>query len=227
EVDEATVQPDSSAPIDRSDGMEEACKREVSVEIPADVVGKQQDALVQQYSRQARLPGFRKGKVPPSMVRNRFGGEIHNEVMESLVPQYFREAVVKAGYRPVSQPRIYALEAEPGQAIRFKAAFEVLPDFELGNYNDIKVEKPNIAVADAEVEAELKRLQERQASFDRVNEERGAEDGEFAQVSFQAVPKDTAPQEPATEKPAEQQSSETQAPPQPAQPVQMDEVLVE
>ena len=227
EVDEGTVQPDSSAPVDSSDGMEEACKREVSVEIPAEVVGKHRDALVQEYSKQARLPGFRKGKVPPSMVRNRFRGEIQNEVMESLVPQYFREAVVKAGLRPVSQPRIYALEAEPGQAIRFKAAFEVLPDFELGNYNDIRVEKPNIAVADAEVEAELKRLQERQASFDPVNEERGAEDGEFAQVSFQAVPQDTAAQEASTEKPVEQQPSETQAPAQQAQPVQMDEVLVE
>src|SRR5262245_3388898 len=204
--------------------MEEACKREVSVEIPADVVGKQQDALVEQYSKQARLPGFRKGKVPASMVRNRFGGEINSEVMESLVPQYFREAVIKAGLRPVSQPRIYALEAEPGQAIRFKAAFEVLPDFELGNYNDIKVDKPKIAVSDADVEAELKRLQERQASFDPVNEERGAEDGEFVQVSFQASPKEAAGQEASAETPAEKESKGTD---QPAQPVQMDEVLVE
>src|SRR5262249_8059804 len=124
----------------------------------------------------------------------------------------------------VSQPRIYALEAEPGQAIRFKAAFEVLPDFELGNYNDIKVEKPNIAVADADVETELKRLQERQASFDPVNEERGAEDGEFVQVSFQAIPNDAASPEASAEKPGEQPSPESQPP---AQPVQMDEVLVE
>lgn len=222
--EDAAVQAASSTPADNTDGMDEACRREVSVEIPAEVVGKQQDALVQQYSKQARLPGFRKGKVPASMVRNRFSGEIQNEVMESLVPQYFREAVVKAGLRPVSQPRIYALEAEPGQAIRFKAAFEVLPEFELGDYTDIKIERPNVAVADTDVEAELKRLQERQASFDPLNEERGAEDGEFAQVSFQALPKEAAAQEDSTEKPAQQGSSATQPPPQP---VQMDEVLVE
>jgi trigger factor len=193
-------------------GMEEACKREVSVEIPADVVNKQQAALIEQYSKQARLPGFRKGKVPASIVRNRFSGEIQNEVMESLVPQYFREAVLQGGFRPVSQPYIYSLEAEPGQAIRFKAAFEVLPEFELGHYQDIKVEKPNIKIAEQEVEAELARLRERQASFDPVEEDRGANDGEFAQVAFTATPKEAA-----AEKPAEAA----------AKPVQMDEVLVE
>src|SRR5262249_36013192 len=134
-----------------------------------------------------------------------------------LVPKYFREAVLQGGFRPVSQPYIYALEAEPGQPIRFKAAFEVLPEFELGRYQDIKVERPNIAVADDEVVAELKRLQERQASFDPVDEETGARDGEFAQVSFTATPKEAA-----GEKPAEGETK-TGA----SQPVQMDEVLVE
>ncbi len=212
----AAATPEPATPPQGPEGMEEACKREVSVEIPADVVSKQQAALVEQYSKQARLPGFRKGKVPASIVRNRFAGEIQNEVMESLVPQYFREAVVKGGFRPVSQPYIYALEAEPGQAIRFKAAFEVLPEFELGRYQDIKVERPKITVADEEVEAELRRLQERQASFDPVDEESGARDGEFAQVSFTATPKEAA------EKPAEGETK-TGA----SQPVQMDEVLVE
>jgi trigger factor len=200
--------------------MEEACKREVNVEIPADVVSQQQAALVDQYAKQARLPGFRKGKVPASVVRNRFAGEIQNEVMESLVPRYFREAVVQAGFRPVGQPYIYALEAEPGQAIRFKAAFEVLPEFELSSYHDIKVEKPNIKIDDEEVEAELKRLQERQASFDPLEENRGANDGEFAQVAFTATPKDSAAVQ--TPEGAAQAGAEAAA-----KPVQMDEVMVE
>ncbi|HKF22368.1 MAG TPA: trigger factor [Candidatus Angelobacter sp.] len=208
----AAAEPEPATPPEGPGGMEEACKREVSVEIPADVVSKQQSALIEQYAKQARLPGFRKGKVPASVVRNRFSGEIQNEVMESLVPQYFREAVVQAGFHPVSQPYIYALEAEPGQPIRFKAAFEVLPEFELGSYQDIKVEKPNIKIAEHEVEAEIGRLRERQASFDPVEEDRGAKEGEFAQVAFTATPKEAA-----AEKPAEGA----------AKPVQMDEVLVE
>lgn len=206
--------------------MEEACKREVEVEIPADVVTRQQEALVQQYSRQARIPGFRKGKVPASMVRNRFSSEITSDVVEALVPKYFREAVLKGGFRPVSQPHVYGLEFTPGEPMRFKAAFEVLPEFELGDYNDIKVEKPEINVTDEQIDHELKLVQERQASFDPVNDDRGAETGEFVQVSFQAMPKgpegETAEAATAEGGDAEKAGSEKAA-----QPVQMDEVLVE
>ncbi len=237
---EATASPELNEPPDGPDGMEEACRREISVEIPAEVVGKQQAALVQEYSKRARVPGFRKGKVPASMVRNRFGGEIAGEVMESLVPEYFREAVIKAGYRPVSQPFIYDLHAEPGQPIKFKAVFEVLPEFELGQYQDIKVDKPDIKIADEEVEAELKRLQERQASFDPIEDERGAKEGEFAQVSFQAIPQEAevasekasgaSPQHAKTARAGDPAPAEAGKPGDDAataKPVQMDEVLVE
>ncbi len=218
---EANASPQLTESPDGPDGMEEACRREISVEIPAEVVGKQQAALVQEYSKHARVPGFRKGKVPASMVRNRYGGEIAGEVMESLVPEYFREAVIKAGYRPVSQPFIYDLHAEPGEPIKFKAVFEVLPEFELGPYQEIKVDKPDVRVADEEVEAELTRLQERQASFDPIEDERGAQEGEFAQVSFQAIPQEAEVDGGKAEasKPADDAAA--------AKPVQMDEVLVE
>jgi trigger factor len=208
--------------------MDEACKREISVEIPPEIVSQEQDAVVKAYSKQARVAGFRKGKVPPSVVRNRFSSEISNEVLEKLVPRYFREAVIKAGLRPVSRPFIHDFQSEPGLPIRFKAVFEVLPDFDLGPYQDIKVDKPNIKIADEEVQAELKKLQERQASFDPVNEDRGANDGEFAQVSFSAVPEPAASaseKEPEEAKPAGDQKPGEAAPA--VQPVQMNEVLVE
>lgn len=220
ETEPAQAQPIPAAEAGAPDSMEEACRREVSVEIPADVVSQQREALLRQYSKQARIPGFRKGKVPATLLRNRFADEIKNDVIESLVPKYFREAVIQAGFRPVSQPYISELEAEPDQAIRFKAAFEVVPEFELGKYRDIKVEKPEIKVADEQVESELKQLQERQASFVPIDEERGAQDGEFAQVSFQAIPQNTPEAEPPK---AEEAAPEAQ----PVQPVQMDEVMVE
>jgi len=214
--------------------MDPACKREIEVEIPADVVTKHQETLVQQYSKQARIPGFRKGKVPASMVRNRFSSEITSDVVEHLVPQYFREAVIKGGYRPVSQPHIYGLEFTPGEPIKFKAAFEVLPEFDLGDYKAIKVEKPDVTVTDEQVDHELALLQEKQASFDPVDEERGAEKGEIVQVSFEARPKNLADDEPEAEgaeaKSADQKSEEKTAAEgaeQAAQPVQMEEVLVE
>lgn len=214
--------------------MDPACKREISVEIPAEVVARQQEALVQQYSRQARIPGFRKGKVPASMVRSKFSSEITSDVVENLVPQYFREAVVKGGYRPVSQPHIYGLEFTPGEPIKFKAAFEVLPEFELGDYKQIKVEKPDITVTDEQIGNEIKLLQEKQASFDPVDEERGAEKGEFVQVSFEARPKglEDGPEDEGAdaEGAASKETAAAEGAEQPeaaAQPVQMEEVLVE
>lgn len=213
--------------------MDPACKREISVEIPAEVVTAQQEALVQQYSKQARIPGFRKGKVPASMVRNKFSSEITSDVVEHLVPQYFREAVTKGGFRPVSQPHIYGLEFTPGEPIKFKAAFEVLPEFELGDYKAIKVVKQDVTVTDEQVDAEIKQIQERQASFDPVNDDRGAEKGEFVQVSFEARPKgleevaantaEGAESEEAAEGATDEKSEQETAP----EPVQMEEVLVE
>ena len=218
--------------------MDPACKREIEVEIPADVVAKHQEALVQQYSKQARIPGFRKGKVPASMVRNRFSSEITSDVVEHLVPQYFREAVLKGGFRPVSQPHIYGLEFTPGEPIKFKAAFEVLPEFDLVDYKAIKVEKPPVTVTDEQVDHEIKLLQEKQASFDPVDEERGAQNGEFVQVSFEARPKNLPDDEPEAES-SEEKSAEATAEAKDAaaetpdqkdtatEPVEMEDVLVE
>jgi trigger factor len=215
--------------------MDPVCMREVTVEIPAEAVEKQQQAIIDQYAKQARVPGFRKGKVPASVVKNRFKDEVTSDLVEQLVPQYFRAAVMKAGYRPVSQPHIFGLEFTPGEPMKFKAAFEVLPDFELGEYK-VKVEKPEVTVSDEEVEKEIKQLQERQASYDPVNEERGAKQGEFVQVSFEATPKGPEGEgadakskgEPSSAKAAgDAAGGETEQKSEAAKPVQMDEVLVE
>ena len=205
--------------------MDPACKREISVEIPADVVSQQQEAIVQQYAKQARIPGFRKGKVPASMVRSRFANEITSDLVEALVPRYFREEVIKGGHRPISQPHIFDLELTPGEPLRFKAAFEVLPEFELGDYNNVKVEKPQIKVSDEEIDTEIRKVQERQASFDPVNDERGAESGEFVQVSFEAklkTPENEATENEAKEAPAEGARAESA---EPAKAVQPDKVF--
>ncbi len=205
--------------------MDPACRREINVEIPAEAVTKQRELLVQQYAKQARVPGFRKGKVPTSLINNKFNDEIMSDLVEQLVPHYYQQEVLKGGFRPVSQPHIYGLEFTPGEPMRFKAAFEILPEFEVGDYSELKIEKPEIKVSDEEVDSEIKQLQERQASFDPVNEERSAEKGDWVQVSFEARPKGAEPEGAAEGAAAEQKSEEADA--SKTQPVQMDEVLVE
>ena len=83
----------------------ENIKREIQVEVPAEEVTRETEALIQKYQKLARLPGFRRGHVPASIIRQRFGEEIKSDVVESLVPRYFRQEAQKLGLTPVSQPR--------------------------------------------------------------------------------------------------------------------------
>ncbi len=168
---------------------QDSCKREITVEIPADAVARETEAVVQRLQKLARVPGFRRGKVPASVVRSRFAEDLKGEVVEALVPKFFREAVEKQGLVPVSQPRITDLEMQEGQPLRFKASFEILPPIEVGSYQDLRVEKPEISVTDEEVEQALTRLREQHASFTAV-EDRAIQDGDYAQVSFRSVPKE-------------------------------------
>jgi trigger factor len=168
--------------------MNEACKREVSVEIPADVVAGETESFVRKYQKLARLPGFRKGKTPATIIKQRFGGDLKSEVLESLVPKYLREAIAKQKLEPISQPAITDLKMEEGKPWSFKAAFEIMPEIKLGDYSDVTPEKKDASVTDKEVQEALEHLREQQASFDPV-EDRAVEEKDYAQVSFVGTPK--------------------------------------
>jgi trigger factor len=164
------------------------CKREITVEIPADVVARETESVLRKYQRLARIPGFRKGKVPASILRQRFAGDIRGEVIESLVPRFFLEEAERQGLKPVSEPRVSDVHLHEGEPLRFRAAFEILPEIELSDYN-VRAAHSDIFVSDEEVESALNALREEHASFAAV-EDRELRDGDFAQVSFRGVPKD-------------------------------------
>ena len=204
------------------------CEREITVEIPAEIFQKEFDRQVQRYQKLARIPGFRKGKVPATMIRSRFSSEINSEVIESLLPTHFRQAVDKQALKPISQPRIYDLQINPGAPLRFKAVFEVLPEIEVREYENLTAEKGDVAVSDKDFEDELNSLREQQASYDPIDEERPLRDGDWAMISFTGTPKaepkpsglvDAAGNPIAS---SEQPATSNEKPP-----VQMDEVLVE
>ena len=181
----------------------ESTKREIAVEVPAQEVQRETDALIQKYQKLARLPGFRKGHVPASIIRQRFSEDIKTEVVEALVPRYFRQEAEKQGLVPVSQPRVTDLHIHDGEPLRFKASFEILPEIKVEGYKDLRSDKPVIEVTDEEVQQALNHLQEQHATFDAI-EGRALADGDFAQVSLDGRPKDGE-----------------------GQPVHMDDVLVE
>ncbi len=184
--------------------------REISVEIPAETVAREMEIIIQKYQKVARLPGFRTGHVPASVIRQRFKEDLKSDVVEALVPRYFRKEAEKQGMIPVSQPRVTDLHIHDGEPLRFKASFEILPEIVVEGYKELRADHPEIVVKDEEVEDALNSVREQHATYTSV-EGRPLADGDFAQSSMDGKPK----------------AGDDKTQPVGASPVHMDEVLIE
>jgi trigger factor len=158
--------------------------REVEVEVPADEVSKTYKTITKRYQKQARIPGFRAGKVPESLIKSKFAKELRQEVLEALVSERFRQAIVERKLQPVSEPQLLDLQLNDGEPLRFKAAFEVLPEFDVAGYDSVRVQKPNVELTDEEFDAELSRMLESHATVEPVEEERPLAEGDWAEIQF-------------------------------------------
>ena len=166
---------------------EATCRRELDLEIPADEVTKAMERVAKEFARVARVPGFRPGKAPVSLIRRRFADDIKGEVVQSLVPERVEKAVTEQKLTPVSQPQVDKLDFAEGQPLKFRAVFEVLPEFELGNYKDLELEMPVMDVTDEDVNKALQEMTERAAAFAPV-EGRAVENGDFVQLKLVGTP---------------------------------------
>jgi len=164
-----------------------SCTRELQVEVPADIVAKEAEILLQKYTRLAKVPGFRQGKVPSSVIRQRFGEELKSELVEHLVPKYFLDEADKQGLKPISEPRVSDLNVGDGEPLRFTAIFEVLPEIEISGYEALRPEPVEIQVSDEDVNKALENIQEQQATYTAL-ENRPLQDGDYAQVAFTGTP---------------------------------------
>jgi trigger factor len=160
------------------------CTRQVDVEVPADEVSRAFATVVKQYRRAARIPGFRAGKVPESVIRRKFADQIQQDVLEQILPAKFRAEIEKQGIQPVSQPQVTSMHLADGEPMRFQAAFEVLPAIDVTGYEQVKVERPNTSVDDAEFDSELAHVRDSHAIMEPVDEDRPLVDGDFAQIRF-------------------------------------------
>jgi trigger factor len=158
--------------------------REVEIEVPADEVARNFRSVVKRYQKQARIPGFRAGKVPESLIRSRFADGIRQDVVEAILPQHFRTAIEQQNVKPISQPQVTDMNLEDGQPLKFKAVFEVLPEFSVEGYEQIKVAKPDTALTEEEFNAELDRVRDSRATMEPVTEDRPLVIGDWAQISF-------------------------------------------
>jgi trigger factor len=164
-----------------------SCRRELELEIPAEEVSKEMERVAKELARVARVPGFRPGKAPISLIRRRFADDIKGEVLQTLVPDRVEKAVAEQKLTPVSRPEVDKLDFNEGQPLKFRAVFEVLPEFELGNYKNLELEMPSMEITDEDVTKTLDEMRERAAAFAPV-EGRAIENGDYAQLKLMGTP---------------------------------------
>ena len=189
--------------------------REISVEVDADTVSKSFRKVVKKYQKLARIPGFRVGKVPESVIKSRFAKEVRQEVLEELVSDKFRQAIDEQKLAPVSQPQLTNLMLADGAPLQFKAAFEIKPDIDVTGYDAVLVTKPEVTLTDAEYSAELQRVLEQHGTVEPVEEDRALVDGDWAEIEFKGEVQELA----------QVVGEETDTPTQ--EPITGDDVLIE
>ena len=160
------------------------CKKELIIEVPEEAAAREAAKITDQYARLARIPGFRPGHAPRTLVGKRYREEIRSEVVQALVPKYFEESVRDQNFVIASDPRFEDLQFEEGQPIRAKATFEVYPEIELKDYKGLEVEEDSPEVTASDVDDAVERLRQNAATFE-VIEDRPAADGDYLMVSYQ------------------------------------------
>jgi trigger factor len=152
-------------------------RKNVRVEIPSDVVDREIDRHARDYSRKARIPGFRPGKAPARVIKQRFKDQILHDVAHDLIPQAVNDALRERGVEAVDLPDIRDVTVEEGRPLTFTASFDTVPPFEPGDYTTISLRRPSSRVDDEAVDQALQRLRDRAARYEPV-EGRGVDAGD-------------------------------------------------
>jgi trigger factor len=168
-----------------------ACKRRLQVEETPEVVTKAWEQAFDRVQREARLPGFRKGKVPRSMIKLHFADDVRQEVARRLIPDVYRQALAETRIEPVEEPDLQEVTLEENAALKFAAVVEVKPSITLGAYTGLTVEHAPKPFAESEVDEALSALQEQHAEYRAV--ERAADPGDLAIIDYTLTPEGMDP----------------------------------
>ncbi|WGL18570.1 trigger factor [Microbulbifer bruguierae] len=164
--------------IETTSGLE----RRLTVNLPAEVVDQEVDKRLQQAAKTVRINGFRKGKVPLKVVRQRFGAGVRQEVLGEVMSRSFYEAVQKEQVKPAGQPSIEAKNVTPGENLEYVATFEVYPEVALTDLSEVAVERPVAEVTDADVENMIDVLCKQQSVWKETK--RKAQKGDRVTIDF-------------------------------------------
>jgi trigger factor len=164
----------------------EGCKHALEITVPVAEVEQETERAVAAITVKVRLPGFRPGKAPPSLVKTRFASDIRQEVLDKLLPRAFNETVKKEHLQVVGQPSVSEVHFHAGEPLKFKAEFEVAPEFELGEYQGIPASYAEPEAPETDVDKRIEELRDRKAEY--VNEDpRPLVDGDYAVISLESI----------------------------------------
>lgn len=159
------------------------CRKDITVEVPVEDVKAAFEKTYDVYARHVKAPGFRPGRVPREIIKQRFAKEARDEVLQSLVPQALQLAITEHMLRVIGDPQIDDISISEGEPMRFRVTLEVLPEFELKEYKGLKLTKRVAAVTDHDVEHTLDHLRQSASEFVPV-EDRPSRDGDFVSVNL-------------------------------------------
>lgn len=160
-------------------------ERRMKVQIPAEELSEAVDERLRSMAHSVRLDGFRPGKVPMRIIRQRFGAQVQAEVANDLIARTLQEALAQEGLKPAGGPRIEPGPIEPGKALEYTAVFEVYPEFEPAAMEGVEIDAPRAEVTEADVDAMIEKLRQQRATWEKV--ERPAQEGDRVTVDFRGT----------------------------------------
>jgi len=152
------------------------------VQVPAEKIEQEVATRLASVGRNAKIQGFRPGKVPAKVIKQRYGGQVRQEVLQEVLQSSYSEAVIQEKLQPAGGPTIEPENLEEGEDLTYTAVFEVYPEFELKGLNKMKISSPEVSIADADVETMIENLRKQKATWQAV--ERKAADGDQITLDF-------------------------------------------
>jgi len=167
--------------VESSSGLE----RRMKVQLPAEQVDQALDRRFKELARTMRMNGFRPGKVPLSVVKRQYGGQVRSEIYGELIRTSFSDAVRQQSLKVAGEPQIEGLDDAPDEGFSYTAVFEVMPDISLASLDDVVIKRPVVAVADEDVEAMIEKLRRQRTAWEPV--ERPCQDRDQVVISFKGT----------------------------------------
>ncbi len=162
---------------------QEGLQRRLRVQVPSDQVDGEINERLRKVAQTTRIKGFRPGKVPAKIIRDRYGAQVRQEVVQDILQSSFSEAITQESLRPAGGPRIEPESLEEGQDLAYTAIFEVYPEVQLRNLDHLKVVRPTVEIGSADVDAMIENLRTQRSTWQPVDEQ--ADEGHQVRIDFE------------------------------------------